>query len=115
MRTWPAFFVVAASVALLSEARGQQYRQAQEFMTGVNPHQLTFRPIDTSRALRPSSQASTFYQPKVKPFGLNTVFPRISLGSWPPKLPNIFVLPRKDNPFQPNPIRGRNPFDPPKK
>jgi hypothetical protein len=43
-------------------------------------------------------------------FNTSKVFPRISLGSWPPKLPQVSVLPQSKNPFQPKPI-GINVMD----
>jgi len=44
------------------------------------------------------------------PQPINSFFPRsLSLGSWPPKTPNVFML--KKSPFQPNPPKGLNLLD----
>jgi hypothetical protein len=88
--------------------------RASTILTGANHLDITSTKIDTSRALRPpnASQAfATMRQPKSPALG--NVFPKISLGSWPPKLPNVSIL-QGTNPFQPNPIRGVNPFAPKK-
>ena len=52
-------------------------------------------------------------QPSV--FNLKNVFPKISLGSWPPRIPSVGILGANNNPYQPNPPRGVNLFNPPAK
>ena len=112
-----ALLVLVSASLLWAEARAQQLTQpsATSFFTGVNPHDMTFSKVDTSRALRPPSVNGAFHPPtQQRAFPLGNVFPKISLGSWPPRLPNVSFLQGK-NPFQPNPLRGVNPFNPPKK
>lgn len=113
--------VLLGTGLIWAEARAQQAgnfvtgQQAATFLTGANHQNLTSTKIDTSRALRPSNVNGAFRTPaQPKAFGLGNIFPKISLGSWPPKLPQVSILQGK-NPFQPNPIRGVNPFNPPKK
>ncbi len=103
-----AFTLIVASM-VAGAAAGQQNSQ---ILTGVNPRNITFEPVDTSRALgqpnftrnfRPLSGGGRF-------FNFTNFFRPISLGSWPPNRANVTVLPPYSSPFQPNPIRGSNPF-----
>jgi len=99
----------AAVVIFLSEARSQygaspitstQTPQSSAFFSqmgqasAVNPRQLTFTKIDTSKAMQAPNLSGAFAKPpQPTPIGLNGMFPKISLGSWPPKLPNVSILP----------------------
>jgi hypothetical protein len=120
-RVGPGLLVLLGAGLFLADARAQTGnfatgQQAGRFLTGANRQNLTFTKIDTSRALKAPTMSSAFRpppQPKA-PAGLGTVFPKISLGSWPPKLPSVGILQGK-NPFQPNPPPGTTPFNRPKK
>jgi hypothetical protein len=82
---------------------------AGTFFTGVNPRNITNVPIDTSQALKAMPINNAFRTPsQTKPFSLGNLFPKVHLSSWPPIVPNTPVL--KTNPYQPNPIYGKNPF-----
>lgn len=92
----------------------QQNSQASSFWTGVNPRAINFQKIDTSKALAPVNTSSVFRAPRApSTFQLSNVFPKISLGSWPPKTANAPILKPYSTPFQPNPLPGVNPFNPP--
>jgi hypothetical protein len=101
--------------------------QAQVSTTGTSvwggaPRNITFTPIDTSKAVGPSSNLSkAFKMPSAtsatnKPFNLTNMMPSISLPSWPPKTPQVSVLPQTQNIYQPTPPKGAvNLFNYPKK
>lgn len=92
----------AAAVVFLADARSQSIlgpsQQPSSFLTGANPRQINFTKVDTSRAMQAPNLGGAFAKPgQQTPLGLNSMFPKISLGSWPPKLPNVSILP--SNPF----------------
>lgn len=108
--------VLVAAALLLAALPSFAQQQAGGFLTGVNPTRLNFQPIDTSRALRGATVAGGLRNPSLpgtSSFG--RLFPRISLGSWPPRLPFTPILSGKNNPYQPNPIVGKNPLQTKKK
>ena len=89
---------------------------AGSFFTGVNPRQISNVPIDTSRAMRPTNLNRAFHQhASPQPFSLANIFPKMHVGTWPPVIPSVPILEKYKNPFQPNPLVGKNPFDPPPK
>src|SRR5262245_26916429 len=94
-----------ASLALVLCFAGAAHAQSGLFTT---PRNLTYTPIDTSKALNTQVSASRALklpsQSNVanKPFNIGNVFPKISLGNWPPKTPQVSVLPQSQNIFQPN-------------
>jgi hypothetical protein len=45
---------------------------------GVNPQQLNFVPIDTSKAIGVA--------PRPQPFSLGSIFPTFHMPTWPPKI-----------------------------
>jgi hypothetical protein len=109
--------MIAGAGFLWADAQAQTVltpSRASTILTGANHLDITSTKIDTSRALRPPNASQAFAtqrQPKSPVLG--NVFPKISLGSWPPRLPNVSIL-QGTNPYQPNPIRGVNPFAPKK-
>lgn len=79
---------------------------------GVNPRNISMQvPASTSRAMR-SMNMRSLQSPKaglVTP-NINSHFPRtMSLGTWPPKVPEVFIL--KKSPYQPNPPKGNSFLD----
>jgi hypothetical protein len=90
-----------AAVVFLADARSQTVTSsgnASSFLTGANPRQINFTKVDTSKAMQAPNLGGAFAKPAQQtPVGLNSMFPKISLGSWPPKLPNVSILPT--NPF----------------
>jgi len=98
----------AAVVIFLSEARSQytaspgaftaQGSSASSFFTGANPRQINFTKVDTSKAMQAPNIGGAFAKPaQPTPIGMGGMFPKISLGSWPPKMPNVSIFP--GNPF----------------
>ena len=87
------------------------------FFMGANPRNLTFKTVDVTRAMKPRglTPGVTVKQPSLGLPNLTSFFPSFNLtNTWPPKrLGQPQVLTK--NPFQPNPPKGYNPFDPPKK
>ena len=103
-----------ACLALALAARPTFAQSAGSFMTGVEPRNITLKKIDISSHNRPIPvNTLTGTQPKTGMIDMGNNFPRLTLGSWPPKMPSMSILKGKSNPFQPNPIVGKNPFDPP--
>jgi hypothetical protein len=79
------------------------------------PPKVKLQTIDTSKAMSGtnSTVANNLTAPRARSprfFSMGNFFPTISLASWPPKVPNVFQLPQKENPYQPNPPKGTNPF-----
>ena len=96
----------AGLILFLADARSQTMptilgptQTPSSFSMGANPRQINFTRVDTSKALQPTASLSkAFTKPgQQTPPGLGSMFPKISLGSWPPKLPNVSILP--SNPF----------------
>jgi hypothetical protein len=79
--------------------------------TGVNPRTHKDVPFDANKAMR-TFNASNFVRTPAqqKTFSLSSAFPRIHMPSWPPKIPTLSIMPQKNNPFQPYPVNGINPF-----
>lgn len=86
--TRQAGLTLVLSALLLTPLLAQQPTMST-FMTGVNPQNLNFTPLDTSKALQPrSNTASAFRSPSpMRAFDLGRYFPRIQLPmSWPPTI-----------------------------
>jgi hypothetical protein len=86
---------------------------AQAQVSGVwggAPRQLNFVPIDTSKVVTPTgtlSQAMRMPSTQAnRPFSFSNIMPKFSLPSWPPKTPQVSVLPQSQNIYQPNPPKG---------
>jgi hypothetical protein len=78
---------------------------------GVNPRNITNVPFDASKAMKNLNVSSAFRTPaQSSPLSLTNIFPKVHLGSWPPIVPNTPVISQKNNPFQPNPLFGKNLF-----
>lgn len=96
---------LAAVLCLAGIAPGLAHAQSALFNT---PRNITSVPVDTSRALNTQNQASRALKLPSQSnaagtaFNLGNIFPRISLGNWPPKTPNVSVLPQSQNMFQPS-------------
>jgi len=95
-----------------------QQTTASSMFTGVNPREIKSVPVDTSKAMKAMNINNAFKTPASPAKGImniGNIFPKISMPSWPPKLPSTPILSKQNNPFQPNPIVGKNPFDQVKK
>ena len=78
---------------------------------GVNPRQINNVPFDASKAMKNFNVPAAFRTPaQSKPFSLTNVLPKVHMPTWPPIVPSTPVLSQKNNPYQPNPIVGKNPF-----
>ncbi len=93
---------------------------AQSSVIGGTPRNIVNVPVDTSKALSTTANASRALRtPSAatnSPFNLGNIFPKISLGTWPPKTPQVSMLPQSQNVYQPNGVKGGvNPFTPAKK
>jgi len=108
MRAICAGVLVLAGALLVSDAYGQLQR-GTTFLTGVNPMQINQVKVDPQRALRTPNLTKAFPPARQqKPIGLANVFPKISLGSWPPALPNLSIFPKR-NLLSPTPTLSVNP------
>lgn len=105
--------VLAATLLVLAAAWPVlAQRPPTSFVTGVDPSSLRFQPVDTSRAMRPDNINSAFRPtPAPSKFSLGSMFPRMGMPSWPPRIARTPIL-KGPTPFQPNPIKGQNPFQP---
>jgi hypothetical protein len=108
MRAATLLFGVGLAFAIALPATGQQFGT---LFNGVNPRNINLVPIDTNKALKSMNVSTAFRTPsQQKAFSLTNVFPKISMPSWPPKIATPSILSQKNNPFQPNPVLGKNPF-----
>jgi len=106
-----SIFIIGAIVALAAAMPVAAQQTGSSFFTGVNPRTVTNVPIDTSKALKSMNVSNAFRTPaQAKPFSLTSIFPKVHMPTWPPKVASTPVLSQSNNPFQPNPILGRNPF-----
>jgi hypothetical protein len=79
--------------------------------TGVSPRNVNFVPFDANKAMKAFNTSNIIRTPaQTKPFSLSSAFPTFHMPSWPPKVPNLSIMPQKNNPFQPLPVNGINPF-----
>jgi hypothetical protein len=114
------FSLFLLSLALVIPLRAQTTLQA----TGSLP-QFAQRPPNLPISLPPvrppavrsvpsQNQLPKLVQPQKPGTAFSRLFPKITLGSWPPKpAPNTVLQGR--SPYQPNPMLARNAFDPPPK
>ena len=103
-----ALLVIAFGLAV--SARGQNFQP--QSIVGGTPRQINFQVVDTSKAIAPMNIAQSFRTPKPpSSFTLSSAFPRLTLGGWPPKLPNLSLFKPKGPPTPPNPQKafGLNP------
>lgn len=85
----------ALSMALVLPALAQQpagQPDANQFFTGANPRNIISPKIDPTKAMRGGNvsramQPTTSSQRSMTPRGLGAFFPRVTLGTWPPRLP----------------------------
>ncbi len=95
---WIAALVLSAGLtvpALAQQPAGPA--EAGRFFTGVNPRNIKMSKIDPSRALRNSNAARALQPASTQralsnPFSLGSFFPRVTLGSWPPRLPTFTAV-----------------------
>jgi hypothetical protein len=111
--------IVGCALALLGlpglpalPALAQQGQNTGQFFNGANPRDISFKvPPSTARAMRSMNMRAmqTPSTGKGTP-NLSNYFPRqMSLGTWPPKVPNVFILDK--SPYQPNPPKGKKLLD----
>jgi hypothetical protein len=95
-RTFLASAVALLAMVLLTPAQAQQ--QSASFFTGANPRDIKFKTIDVTTANR-SPNMSNMMRPVRQPqtFTLSNMFRNLTLGSWPPKVPNTPIL--KESPY----------------
>jgi hypothetical protein len=96
----------------LSTLPAPAQQSAGQFFNGVNPRDISFKvPPSTARAMRSMNMRAvqTPAAGQATP-NLNNYLRRpISLGSWPPKVPNVFIMDK--SPYQPNPPKGNKLLD----
>jgi hypothetical protein len=102
-----SLFILLAGMALTAE--GQQLLTPQNartlFSTTTDTSNFRYTPINLSKMNNAYNANKALRQPS------SNVFPKISLGSWPPNTPSMFTLPKKQNAVFPNVFKGKNPFD----
>jgi hypothetical protein len=107
-----AGLLACALVVATRPTHAQDPGQFFQSFNGVNPRNLNFQvPASTSRAMRsmnmramqPPAGAGT-----VTPNLNNSFRPNLALGTWPPKVANVFIL--KDSPYQPPLPNPKNNF-----
>ena len=108
-RMWALLTLGVSAIFLLGEIQAQTTGATgnlPNFSTGFTPGTRTLRPINPSNAMSPTGGFKNAAQ---QPFGLGKVFPKISLGKWPPTLPTGSFLSK--SPYQ-SKSTGYNPFAP---
>ena len=106
-----AMWVIGAALAVGYASPAHAQQSFTQTFNGVNPRNITMVPIDTNKALRSMNVSSAFRTPsQTKTFSLSNIFHKISMPTWPPRIATPTFLSPQSNPFQPNPILGKNPF-----
>jgi hypothetical protein len=108
MRVAPiAVFLFIASTA---HAQSGALTTSNDLFGRGAPKQIQFVPVDTSRAIAPQASLGQAVRPTsskmTNPFNLSSIFPKISMPSWPPKSAQVSVLPQAQNIYQPTPPKG---------
>ncbi|MBI3409839.1 MAG: hypothetical protein HY040_15985 [Planctomycetes bacterium] len=117
-KLWPLISgVIVLGICLPVLAQSRQNADPATMITGAKPINIQsnnlVHPGKAMKDYKLNNNLRTPAQPSV--FNLKNVFPKISLGTWPPRVPNVSILGAKNNPYQPNPPRGVNLFNPPSK
>jgi hypothetical protein len=112
-KTMRGFVALPVSVMLALAVPVMAQQPAGTFF-GSQPRNITFKPIDTSNAVGSLNVNKAFRPPRApSTFSLSNVFPKISLGSWPPKTANPPVFPSTSTPAKTNSFVNQNMFGPP--
>ena len=122
MRTIWWLGAACLSTALVLPSLAQQpagQPNANQFFTGVDPRQIKSVPIDPGRALRPGNVngalQSGVAQRANRPFSMSNLFPKLTLGSWPPTRATSFVVTKTPPLMSTTVPKGSvNLFNPPK-
>jgi hypothetical protein len=90
-----ALFLAAIVLpALAQQPAGQP--SANQFFTGVNPRTISMPKVDPTKAMRNTNITKALQpnsaQKSTGVFNLSNVFPKVTLGSWPPKLPTFVAV-----------------------
>ena len=99
------FLGCAAIIAFTGSAHAQDI--GKRFLVGT-PVSIVNQPIDTSRAMRTTANASRSFNlatGQKSTFNLmnpNNLFRALSFGTWPSATPTTPILPQSQNIFQPN-------------
>ncbi|MCS7045482.1 MAG: hypothetical protein NZO58_03905 [Gemmataceae bacterium] len=97
-KTWWLASLVSAAALVLPVLAQQPVGggSAGSFFTGVDPRKLNMKYVNPSAAMKVHSPSTTLQptgalrSPSV--VNMSTMFPRITLGSWPPKLPSFGLV-----------------------
>lgn len=115
MRTVGLILGCVAVLAVALPAPAQQLAKPSDinsFLKGINrPQTMNTTPVNLGKFNKPINFSNAF---KAAPTSMNATntsrfFPKLSLGTWPPKFPNVSILPQSQNVFQPK-VVGKNPF-----
>ena len=94
---WIGTLMLSAALVLPALAQQPDPEQAKSFFTGVNPRTIKEVKVNPNRALQRSNMGRALQQPAAQqrsssPFSLGSYFPRVTLASWPPKLPSFAAV-----------------------
>lgn len=97
---WIAAMAFSAALVLPAPAQAQQLAgqpDANRFFTGADPRNIKTVKVDPTKAMRGGTvskamQPTTSSQRSMTPRGTGSFFPRVTLGSWPPKLPSFATV-----------------------
>lgn len=89
---YSAAVILSGAVALAQQPAGQ--KNANEFFTGVNPRAIKNVKVDPNKAMQRNTLSHAMLPPvahkkTTSPFSLGSYFPRVTVASWPPKLPTF--------------------------
>jgi hypothetical protein len=99
--------VVGLALAFVGPASAQfptGTTAAPSFFTGVNPRQITYTTIDTSKAFKQMNSQIIRPPTQQSAFSLSSIFHAIPMPSWPPRL-GFSNPPPPKNPFPQTIIR----------
>jgi len=110
MRIASILLVFATLCIVALPGLAQQTSGFSTMFTGADPRKIT--PIKVNLPTKSVQDLNAaFHKPApAKAFSISNVLPKMSMPSWPPKIATPTILTPKNNPFQPMPITGVNPF-----
>ena len=90
---WMGTVIASAALALPALAQQPDPEQAKSFFTGVNPRNINTVKVDPTKAMRGTNIGQALKPPVAQRsagiFSLGSYFPRVTVASWPPKLPTF--------------------------
>ena len=93
---WMGTLMLSAALTFPAISQQANPQQATQFFSGVNPRTIKTVHVDPAKAMRGSQIGKAMLPPgpqkTMSPFSLGSYFPRVTVASWPPKLPSFATV-----------------------